>query len=172
MTRSSFPSAVSLVLAQEGGYVDDPRDPGGATNRGITLRTLERARGQAVRKADVRALSEDEARAIYRRFYWDAVRGDDLPAGLDLATFDIAVHSGPSRAGKLLQGALGVSADGAIGPVTLAAAATAPPERTIRAVMGARLAMLKALPTWPAFGRGWRRRVAAVEKAALALALR
>lgn len=169
MTRSSFPGAVALVLAQEGGYADDPRDPGGATNRGITRRTLAEARGHPVDRQDVRALTEDEAKRIYRRFYWDAVRGDDLSAGLDLSVFDIAVHSGPARAARLLQGVLAVAADGAIGPATLAAAARAPAEPTIRALARARLAFLRSLPTWPAFGRGWQRRVAAVEKAALRL---
>lgn len=170
MAASSFDRALSLVLANEGGFVDDPRDPGGATNLGITRATLARARGRAVGVGEVRRLGRGEAAAIYRRFYWKAVRADELPAGLDLAVFDLAVNSGPSRAVRLLQRALGCREDGILGPVTLGAAAGREPAATIRALGRARLAFLRGLPTWSAFGRGWARRVARVERAALALA--
>jgi lysozyme family protein len=167
MSPLSFKSAVAHVLALEGGFVDHPHDPGGATNLGITQRTLSSARGAPASRDDVRLLTEAEAERIYRRFFWDAVRGDDLPAGLDTAVFDAAVHSGPGRAVRLLQAALGVPVDGIVGPVTLAAAAAAAPEPAIRRLMRGRRAMLRRLPAYKVFGRGWERRVLAVERQAL-----
>jgi lysozyme family protein len=154
----------------EGGYVDHPDDPGGPTRHGITLRTLTRARGRPVSPDEVRALGRAEAEAIYRTWYWDAIRGDDLPAGIDLAVFDAAVNAGPPRAARLLQEVLGLPADGTVGPVTLAACRDADAAALIRALGRARLDFLRRLRTWPVFGRGWRRRVRAVERRALALA--
>lgn len=170
MARDSFETALGAVLRHEGGYVDHPRDPGGATNMGITRATLAAFRGRPVTKAEVRGLTADEAGRIYRERYWNAVRGDELPAGVDLAVFDAAVNSGPSRAIRWLQGALALARDGRMGPATLAAARMAEPGALIRSFSAARLAFLRGLPTWPEFGRGWRRRVAETEAAALALA--
>lgn len=168
MTASNFDGALSRVLAHEGGYVNHPKDPGGATNHGVTLATLSRWRGRPVTKAEVAALTRAEAGAIYRAFYWDAVRGDALPSGLDYAVFDLAVNSGPDRAARLLQRALGVQQDGRIGPVTLAAAAT-DPAAAIRALQRERRAFLERLPTWSVFRRGWSRRLDEVGRDALAL---
>lgn len=169
MAAEHFDRALALVLKHEGGYVDHPADPGGATNLGVTQATLTAHRARPVTKAEVRALTRAEAAAIYRRRYWDVVRGDELPPGLDLAVFDLAVNSGPGRAAKILQRALGVPQDGAIGPVTLSVLARADPAVLIAAVTRERLRFLQGLPTWPTFGRGWRRRVAAVEQEARAL---
>jgi lysozyme family protein len=170
MVATNFGRAIDLILTNEGGYVDDPRDPGGATNHGITLATLAAFRGQAVTKADVRALGLDEARAIYRRNYWSAIRAGDLPAGLDLAVFDCAVNSGPKRAVLLLQKALGVTEDGIIGAKTLQAAAACELAQTIERYDSLRLAFLAGLPTFPTFGKGWRTRVETIEREALLLA--
>lgn len=172
MTQTAFDGAVALVLDLEGGYVEDPRDPGGATKFGITRTTLGTARGRPVAVADVKALTRAEAAAIYRRLYWTAVEADRLPAGLDLAVFDYAVNSGPSRALRSLQAALGAPVDGRFGDVTAAAALAASPTDAIRALSRIRLAFLRSLPTWPAFGRGWMARVERVERAALAAAAR
>lgn len=169
MASSSFERALACVLAHEGGYSDHPRDPGGATNLGITRAALAHHRGRQVTKAEVRALSRAEAAAIYRERYWAAIRGDELPAGVDLAVFDLAVNSGPVRAARILQRAVGVAGDGVVGPATLAALARADPAVVIEAVTRARLAFLQRLPTWDVFGRGWRRRVDAVERAARGL---
>lgn len=170
MTASNFEGALSRVLAHEGGFVNHPLDPGGATNLGITRATLAQARGRPVSVADVAALTRAEAAAIYRRAYWDTVRGDDLPDGIDLAVFDLAVNSGPSRAARLLQRVLGVAEDGRIGPRTLAAARAIDARTAVRALARERLGFLQSLATWPAFGRGWGRRVEAVERQALELA--
>jgi lysozyme family protein len=170
MAANSFEPSLAHVLKHEGGYVNHPADPGGATNLGITAATLAQARGHPVSAADVAALTRAEAAAIYRRLFWNPARSDDLPAGLDHAVFDLAVNSGPGRAARLLQRVLAVAEDGVIGPATLAAAQRAEPRQAIRALQRERLAFLKRLSTWPAFGRGWQARVAAVEREALALA--
>ncbi|HWK79583.1 MAG TPA: glycosyl hydrolase 108 family protein, partial [Thermomicrobiales bacterium] len=161
---SRFEAAVEHVLKHEGGFVQHPRDPGGATKFGITRETLSRAKGRRASINDVRRLSRKEAIAIYRQLYWDTVRADELPPGLDLAVFDLAVNSGPARAVRMLQTALGVEADGIIGPVTLGAAREADVPATIRRLTKARLGFLGRLATWPVFGLGWRRRVLAVEQ--------
>jgi len=166
----AFEHAVALVLRQEGGFSHHPQDPGGATNFGITLETLSRARGHPVSVDDVRNLTKEEASAIYRRFFWEPIRADALPPGLDLALFDLAVHSGPLRAVMLLQQVLGVEADGLIGPVTLEAARTTDPVEAIRRLTRERLGFLSRLAVWPVFGRGWRRRVLTVEREAIRLA--
>jgi lysozyme family protein len=163
-----FEHAVSIVLRHEGGFVQHPSDPGGATKFGIARKTLSLARGRPASVEDVRALTEAEAIAIYRKLYWAAMRADELPPGLDLAVLDLAVHSGPKRAAAMLQTILGVAADGIVGPATLAAARQADILLAIRRLTLARLRFLRRLATWPVFGRGWRRRVLAVEREALA----
>lgn len=95
MARETFAACLSETLAHEGGYVDHPKDPGGATNMGITQAALSDWRDRPVSRFEVRTLTRVEADAIYRARYWNAVRGDDLPPGLDLVAFDGAVNSGP-----------------------------------------------------------------------------
>ncbi|WP_421696981.1 glycoside hydrolase family 108 protein [Ancylobacter sp.] len=171
MTASGFDGALKRVLVHEGGYVEHPADPGGATMQGITQRVYagwRRRHGQPVRP--VRRIAPDEVAVIYRRQYWDAVRADDLPAGLDYALFDAAVNSGPAQAAKWLQRALGVTADGQVGEATLAALHGRAPAPLIDALCDRRLAMLRGLRTFPTFGTGWARRVAEVRVAAKALA--
>lgn len=171
MTASGFDGALKRVLVHEGGYVEHPADPGGATMQGITQRVYDgwrRRHGQPVRP--VRRIAPDEVAAIYRRQYWDAVRADDLPAGLDYALFDAAANSGPAQAAKWLQRALGVTADGQVGEATLAALHGRAPVGLIDALCDRRLAMLRGLRTFPTFGAGWTRRVAEVRVAARALA--
>ena len=158
--RKSYDTALQAVLEHEGGYVNHPEDPGGATNRGVTQRVYDAWRKrQGLRSRAVKAIAADEVAAIYRAQYWDAVRGDDLPAGLDYAVFDFAVNSGPARAIHYLQANLGVTADGHIGLVTLGAAARAKPRQVIDDLCDSRLAFLKKLKTFPTFGKGWTRRV-------------
>lgn len=171
MAAANFAGALAIELAHEGGYVDHPRDPGGATNLGITLATLRRHKPGAT-KADVKALTPATVAPIYRRDYWDAVRGDDLPSGVDLATFDPAVNSGPPRAAKWLQGALSVAVDGQIGSATIAAAHAAPDKTAvIRRLCRARMSFLGALKTFDVFGKGWTRRVASIEATSIAWAV-
>lgn len=163
-----FRACVAKVLLFEGGYVDHPKDPGGCTNLGITRATLERWRREAVDCAAVRALGVAEATAIYRAHYWNAVRGDELPAGVDLVVFDAAVNSGRRRAVEWLQEALLLNqVDGAIGPVTLGAVARHPDRAAlVEAMIALRLRFLRGLRTFDTFGRGWTRRVEAVRRQA------
>lgn len=170
--RESFAYALDVVLRHEGGYVNHPADPGGATNFGITIATLSRWRGVPVSKADVRSLSRNEAAVIYRVRYWDAVRADEMPVGLDLALFDFAVNSGPARAIATLQKVLDVAADGRLGPVTQAALGKRAAGDVTRALCARRLAFLQGLATFPVFGRGWARRVENIEREAGRLAAR
>lgn len=170
MTASNFSACLEHVLAHEGGYVDHPKDPGGATNMGITRNTLAAWRGRSVSKDEVRNLTKTEAAAIYRANYWTPVGGDDLPAGLDYVAFDGAVNSGVSRGAKWVQGALGVNQDGKVGPQTISAAHRLDPRVAINRACDARMNFLRSLGTWGTFGRGWTRRVDDVRAAALAMA--
>src|SRR5262249_54202296 len=121
--------------------------------------------------ADIRAMKIGEAKAIYRSKYWNAMRCDDLPAGLDYAVFDYGVNSGIGRAGKVLRRLLNLSdATSSVADEVVRAAGAADAKRTIAALCDERLAFLKNLKTWPVFGRGWGRRVAEVKAAALAMA--
>jgi len=170
MSASSYDAALARVLAHEGGYSDHPDDPGGPTKFGITIADYRRYVKPDAGAADVKAMTVDEAKAIYRARYWDVLACDGLPAGLDYAVFDYGVNSGVARAAKALQRLVGVAADGRIGPVTLAAAARRDAATLVAALCDERLAFLKSLKTWPVFGKGWSRRVAEVRAAALAMA--
>jgi lysozyme family protein len=165
--QTPFDRALAAVLIHEGGYSNNPRDPGGATNKGITQRVYDDwRRGQGAQPRSVQMIADAEVAAIYKQNYWDKVRGDDLPAGVGYAVFDFAVNSGVSRAAKFLQAAVGVAQDGVIGPATVAAAAAAP-RTAIEMLMDARLAFLRGLETFDTFGRGWTTRCADVRCAAL-----
>lgn len=169
MAGANFSNCLRAVLCHEGGFVDHPRDPGGATNLGITRATLARWRGRPVSRAEVRALTRAEATKIYRALYWDEIAGDALPPGVDLAVFDYCVNSGVGRATRTLQSVAGIDADGRIGKLTLAAVDVAEPFFLITSYCRRRLAFLEGLRSFAIFGRGWRRRV--YETQALALAM-
>lgn len=171
MTASSFDEALKRVLVHEGGYADHPADPGGATMKGITQRVYDGwRRRHDLPLREVRRIGAGEVAAIYRRQYWDAVRADDLPAGLDYALFDAAVNSGPAQAAKWLQRTLGILADGQVGEATLSALEGRAPAALIDDLCDRRLAMLRGLRTFRTFGAGWTRRVAEVRAAAKSLA--
>jgi lysozyme family protein len=170
MAASSYDEALSRLLAHEGGYSDHPSDPGGPTNFGITLGDYRAYVKPNATAADVRAMTVDTAKAIYRDKYWNALRGDDLPAGVDYCVFDYGVNSGTARAAKVLQTCLGVPQDGKIGAQTIAAAKRADAAKLIGDICDQRLAFLQGLKTWPVFGNGWGRRVREVRAAALAMA--
>jgi lysozyme family protein len=159
----------AMVLANEGGYVDDPADAGGATKYGITAKTLGHVRGKDVSAADVSALTEVEAKAIFQAQYWMPIHGDTLPSGVDYAVFDAAIHSGPRQAALWLQEAIPVEADGILGPVTLAALLTCAPNVLVGTFCDLRLKALQRLPSFSTFGRGFTSRVERVRRDALAL---
>jgi len=170
MAAANFERALPLVLKHEGGYVDHPKDPGGATNLGVTIGTLSSWLGRPATKGDVKALTRASVAPIYRKNYWDAVRADEMPAGLDYAVFDFAVNSGPKRAAMALQRAVGVADDGVIGSITLANIASRPVDATIERIMADRITFLLRLSTWPTFGKGWAARCDGVLREALDMA--
>ncbi len=170
MAASSYDEALRRLLAHEGGYSNDARDPGGPTNFGITLADYRRYLKPDADAADVRAMGVEDAKAIYRAHYWNLMRCDELAAGLDYALFDYAVNSGVGRAAKVLARLLGLPDDGRMSDAVIAAAGAAPASELIAQLCDERLAFLKGLRTWPVFGAGWGRRVAEVRAAALAMA--
>ena len=157
--KSNWDAALDAVLHHEGGYVHHKDDPGGMTNLGCTKATWEKWCGHPVDEADMRALTPADVAPLYRDKYWDKVKADELPAGVDYVVFDTAINSGPGRAAKFLQEAIGTTPDGAIGPLTLRAVAAMPAADVINTFQDRRLAYLQTLPTWSTFGRGWERRV-------------
>lgn len=165
----NFSKCLEIVLRHEGGYVNHPSDPGGATNLGITLATFRRFVKPNGSVEDLKKLTKEQAGTCYRRQYWDAIHGSELPDGVDLATFDFAVNSGPSRAAKYLQAVVGVTQDGKIGPATVKAARQMAQSSIIHKLCDDRLAFLKRLSTWPTFGKGWERRVKDVRSDALSM---
>jgi lysozyme family protein len=166
----AFLACLAFTLKHEGGYVDHPADPGGATNMGVTRATLAKWRRKPVSKADVKALTRDEAANVYRRFFWEPCGGPFLPIGVDAVVFDWAVHSGPARVVRALQKVLGLKADGIAGPSLSRALETVDRIATIRALCNERRKFLARLKGFAVFSRGWSRRVDALEKMALAAA--
>jgi lysozyme family protein len=166
---SRFEQSLALVLQHEGGFVQHPRDPGGATNFGITAKPCPGPE-DATSPSRTCAISRRRRRLDLPPPLLGPGARDELSPGLDLAVFDLAVHSGPAKAVRMLQDALGIRADGVVGPVTLEAVREADPEAAIRSLTRARLGFLSRLGIWPVFGRGWRRRVLSVEQEALRLA--
>jgi lysozyme family protein len=167
--------SITLVFGSEGGYVNHPRDPGGATKYGVTAATLGawRKLGRKATPTEVAGLALAEARAILDGQYAQPIRYADLPAPIDYCVFDEAVNAGPVRAARTLQACLGVPADGHIGIETLAALNAVDDRATlVRKLCARRLGFLRALPTWLSFGRGWRNRVAQVQATALAMLAR
>jgi lysozyme family protein len=167
--KSNFDSALKAVLHHEGGYVFHKLDPGGMTNLGVTKRVWEEWVGHEVDEKTMRSLTPEIVGPMYKAKYWDKIKGDDLPAGVDYAVFDAAVNSGPGRAAKWLQGCVGVEQDGGIGPKTLAAVAAVDPAELVEDYAKRRLSFLMDLNTWDTFGKGWGRRVAEVQTSATSM---
>jgi lysozyme family protein len=167
----AFGAALAEVLKHEGGFVNHPRDPGGMTNLGVTKKTWEAWTGRPATEADMRALTPAKVTPLYRKNYWDKVCGDELHQALAMCVFDFAVNAGPSRAAKYLQTMLGIDRDGIVGPATVSAAqkfvATVGAGEAVRRYQQSRRNYYKQLGTFKTFGRGWLRRVDAVETAAL-----
>jgi len=164
--RENFAEALQAVLHHEGGFVNHPADPGGMTNLGVTKAVWEEWVGHPVDEKAMRALTPAAVAPMYKAKYWDKIRGDDLPTGVDYAVFDAAVNSGPGRAAKWLQACVGVEPDGGIGPKTLAAVAKFNPADLVEGYAKRRLSFLMDLPHWGTFGKGWSRRVAEVQTVA------
>ena len=148
-----FDAAFKALIDHEGGYVNHPKDPGGETKFGITKRSYPHL--------NIRDLTLDDARAIYRRDFWDRLQCDALPLAARFQVFDAAVNSGPGNAARWLQAAAGVAQDGLIGPATRQAIDAMHPAALVARFNAARLLSMTSLSTWPTFSRGWARRIAA-----------
>lgn len=147
-----FDAAFHRLLSHEGGYVNDPRDAGGETKFGISKR--------AYPHLDIKSLTVDECKAIYKRDYWGPAGCDAVPPAVKYAVFDMAVNSGVRAAVKALQKSVGETVDGILGPLTLQAVQSMPADRLRLRFAAARLLHLTEAHSWPAYGRGWVRRVA------------
>ena len=159
---SNYNECLKIILMHEGGYVNHPKDPGGETNLGVTKRVYEEFGGTK----DMKDLTQEDVEPIYKKNYWDKIKGDDLPDGLDLCVFDFGVNAGPGRAAKFLQKLLGVTQDGGIGPQTLGALQSAIGEdkvtqtrEMIEKYQSMRQEYYEGLSTFDTFGKGWTRRV-------------
>tara|TARA_R110000868_G_scaffold138150_2_gene352044 strand:- start:3397 stop:3906 length:510 start_codon:yes stop_codon:yes gene_type:complete len=167
--NKNFDKALAAVLVHEGGYVNNPKDPGGETNLGCTKAVWEEHCGHPVDTKTMKALTPFDVGPLYKNKYWDKIKGDDLPSGVDYVVFDAAINSGAGRAAKWLQACVGVEPDGGIGPKTLAAIRAFDSEQLIKDYSKRRLSFLSDLSTWETFGRGWARRVNEVEAVGLKL---
>lgn len=167
--KSNFDECLRLVLKSEGGFVNDPRDPGGITNHGCTKAVWEEWVCRPVTEQEMRNLTQKDVAPLFRKKYWDKILGDNLPLGIDYCVFDAAINSGPGRASKWLQACLKVEVDGVVGPATMKALMAANPKTFIEDYCQRRLSFMTELKTWEAFGRGWTKRVYAVKDSALAM---
>lgn len=172
MSAENYEYCLEMILHHEGGYVNHPKDPGGETNLGVTQRVYEEwCMENDLRQKPMTDLEFNDVAPIYRKNYWDRVRADDLPSGLDLCVFDFAVNAGTGRSAKYLQNLIGTVADGGIGPNTLAALDEYVEENglhnTIENFQDERQKYYESLSTFETFGRGWTRRVQETTAAAI-----
>jgi len=162
--KENFDVALLHVLKSEGLWSDNPQDPGGATMKGITLSVYrEWKRNQYITKEQLRVIPDEDVYNLYKQLYWDKVCADALPSGVDYAVFDAAVNMGVARATKILQEAVGVTADGVLGPKSLSAIQKANPQEIIAKFSKLKQDFYQSLKTFPVFGKGWLNRVAEVK---------
>lgn len=168
--QENYQKCLETILHHEGGYVNHPKDPGGETNLGVTKRVYEEWGGTK----DMKDLTVADVAPIYKKNYWDRVKGDELPSGLDLCVFDFGVNAGTGRSAKYLQTMIGTVADGGIGPSTLKKLAeyvdTHGLKETIKEFQEDRQGYYEKLKTFETFGRGWTRRVDETTELALSMA--
>jgi len=146
-----FETAVVIILNHEGGYVNDPNDPGGETNFGISKKSYP--------DLDIKNLTREGAVAIYRRDYWDKLQLEEMPEPIRLLVFDSAVNQGKTRAIKFLQAALGVIPDGFLGLQTFTAFSESPIGLIFSNFALLRQKHYSELPGWEHFGKGWSKRL-------------
>ena len=167
---NNFKECLALVLKSEGGYVNNPKDPGGMTNLGITKKSLEEWLGHDVDEKFMRNLTPEMASPFYEQKYWRSCYGEVLPRGLDFIVFSMAVNAGPGRSIKLLQQSIGCVPDGVIGPTTRSLICASNTATLINKFSEVRREYYRSLKTFPIFGRGWLSRVDKEEQEALDMA--
>ena len=156
--KDNFDDCLKMLLKREGGYVNHPKDPGGETNLGVTRKVWEQWIGKPAGKDAMKKLTVEDVAPLYKKLYWDKVRGDELPSGVDWSVFDWAVNSGTGRAAKALQKVAGVEADGSVGAATVAAVKKMDAKVVIKKMALMRENFYRNLNTFATFGRGWLRR--------------
>ena len=168
---ATFDDCLAVVLKQEGGFVNDPHDPGGMTNLGVTKAVWDHWCGHTTTEADMRGLTPAKVSPLYRAQYWNALQCDALPMALALCVFDFGVNAGVARGARYLQQVVNTTADGHIGPATIAAVqrlvSSVGVAELVRRYSIARQAYYKSLTLFARYGKGWLRRVDDVETAAL-----
>ena len=165
--KDNYFTSLQNVLKSEGGWSDNPSDPGGATMKGITLEVYRAwKRNPHITKDELKAIPDVDVYNLYKQNYWDKCRCDDLPAGIDYAVFDASVNMGVGRAAKLIQEAVGVVADGIIGNGTIEAINKTNPRSILENFSVEKQNFYKSLPTFETFGKGWLNRVAEVKRSA------
>ena len=161
--KENFDECLEHVLQSEGGYVNNPADPGGETNLGVTKRVWQDWVKRDLFDDEMRHLTPDLVAPLYKSRYWDAVDGDSLPAGLDLCVFDCAVNAGITRAVKFLQHSVQAVEDGVMGAKTLELVLKNKPTALIADFCAQRELHYRSLPTFATFGKGWLARLDRVE---------
>ena len=175
--KGNWKQAFDGMIVAEGGFSDDERDPGnklpdgrrGSTMLGVTQYNWENYIGHKVTHEQMKKLTPANVEPMYKKKYWDAVRGDDLPSGIDYALFDMGVNSGPGRSIKLMQAALGINQDGGLGPITLKAISDSDPVELLEKFSQEKEAFYRSLSNFDIYGKGWLNRVASVKTKCLAL---
>jgi len=171
--NANFDMSFDRVMQSEGGYVWDKDDAGGETNLGVTIGAWGAYLGRAIQPGEMKALTKDAVKPFYKQMYWDKVRCDELPTGVDYAVFDFAVNAGTGRAAKFLQRAVGAVDDGAIGSGTMALVAKTTPGKLLQNFAEQKEAFYNTLaeknPTQQKFLKGWLSRVASVQTAATSM---
>ena len=168
--KENWDDCFAMVIKSEGGFVNHPKDPGGMTNLGVTRSAWEAFINRKVTEDEMRALTPEAVKPFYKALYWDRLKGDVLPDGVDYAAYDFAVNSGPHRAAQYLQEIAGVAVDGMIGPKSLEAIKSCDAKETADAICDMRLDFLKRLATFETFGKGWTDRVGRVKAKAISMA--
>ena len=167
--KKNFEKSLEMLLHHEGGYVWHPEDPGGETNHGVTRAVYEQWVNRQVMDGEMKALTHADVAPIYKKNYWDKLKGDDLPSGLDFAAFDWGVNSGTGRPAKVIQRYVTAAQDGAIGRQTLGLIAENNPADIIQYLYEQRQKFYERLKTFETFGRGWTRRVDETTEIALSM---
>jgi lysozyme family protein len=165
--QNNFKECLDLVLKSEGGYVNNPADPGGMTNLGVTKRVWEEYTGHQADEKEMRNLTPEKVAPLYEQKYWRPCYGEVLPRGLDFVVFSMGVNAGPGRAVKLLQQSIGCVPDGVIGPATRGLICDSNTATLITKFSETRREYYRALKTFPIFGKGWLARVDKEEQEAL-----
>lgn len=161
--RDNFNKAFELVIGSEGGFQNDPSDrgnwSGGRVGVGENRGTKYGISTMSYKSLDIKNITLDQARAIYKKDYWDRNQCDKLPGGVDYMVFDISVNHGVKDGATFLQRAVGSNPDGDIGPATLRAVGLKKPKDILKELSVVRLFDYLSLKMWPRFGLGWSRRL-------------